>query len=221
MRKMIVTTFVSLDGVIQAPGGPEEDRANGFQWGGWSARYWDELMNQTMIASMTTPFDLLLGRRTYEIFAAHWPFVQDDPIENKFNSIHKYAVSSKPMEFSWKNSTLITGDVVARLRELKAQEGPDLLVNGSSKLVQTLLANGLVDLLHLWMFPVTIGSGKRLFGEGTSAGNWKLLDTKVASTGVIIASYEPAGDIEPGSFALEPPTAAELARRKKVAAGDE
>lgn len=217
MRKIIVTTFVTLDGVLQAPGGPEEDPTNGFKWGGWSALYWDDLMNQVMGNSMTQPFDLLLGRRTYEIFAAHWPYIQDEPIADKFNSIQKFAVSSQHMELSWQNSTLITGDVVAGLQQLRQQDGPDLLVNGSGKLIQTLLQHNLVDVLNVWTFPITIGKGKRLFAEGTSPGNWKLLDTKISTTGVVIASYEPAGEIQTGDFTLENPTEAELKRRKRLA----
>jgi dihydrofolate reductase len=217
MRKIIITTFVTMDGVLQAPGGPEEDGANGFNWGGWSALLWDELMNQAMGSIMDRPFDLLLGRRTYEIFAAHWPYVKDDPIAEAFNNLHKYAVSSKPMKLNWINSTLITGDVAAGLQQLKKQEGPDLLVNGSGRLIQTLLSYGLVDAMHVWTFPVTIGKGKRLFSEGTQPATWKLFDTKISSTGVIIASYEPAGEIQLGSFALETPTSDEVARRKRVA----
>ncbi|WP_212005240.1 dihydrofolate reductase family protein [Chitinophaga sp. HK235] len=220
MRKIIISTFLTLDGVLQAPGGPQEDTAGGFQWGGWSATYWDEIMNQTMGSSMSQPFDLLLGRKTYDIFAAHWPYIQHDPIADLFNRIEKFVVSSKPQTLSWQNSTLITGDVVAGLRALKLQQGHDLLVNGSGKLIQTLLANDLADRLHIWTFPVTIGSGKRLFAEGTQPGNWELLGTTVSSTGVIMATYEPGGELKPGSFALETPTEAELARRKKVATED-
>lgn len=218
MRKIIVTTFVTMDGVLQAPGGPEEDPSNGFKWGGWISNYWDELMQEAMGAILSEPYDLLLGRRTYEIFAAYWPFMKDHPIGDAYNSIHKYAVSSKEMDLSWQNSTLITGDVVAALRQLKKQEGPALLVNGSSKLLQTLLANGLVDHLHIWTFPITIGKGKRLFAEGTPPGNWKVLDTKISTTGVIIASYEPAGEIKLGSLVTGTPSEAELARRKRLAA---
>ncbi|RBL89807.1 dihydrofolate reductase family protein [Chitinophaga flava] len=220
MRKIIISTFLTLDGVLQAPGGPQEDTAGGFQWGGWSATYWDELMNQAMGSSMSQPFDLLLGRKTYEIFAAHWPYMQNDPTADLFNRIEKFVVSSKPQTLSWQNSTLVTGDVVAGLRTLKLQQGHDLLVNGSGKLIQTLLANDLADRLHIWTFPVTIGSGKRLFAEGTQPGNWELLGSTVSSTGVIMTSYQPGGPLKSGSFALEPPTEAELARRKKVAAED-
>lgn len=217
MKKIIVTTFITLDGVLQAPGGPDEDPTNDFKWGGWSANYWDETMNEVMGLSMTKPFDLLLGRRTYEIFAAHWPYIQNDPVSEKFNQIHKYAVSGKHIDLSWENSTLITGDIVAGLRRLKEQNGPDLLVNGSGKLVQTLLANNLADEFNVWTFPVTIGKGKRLFSEGTQPGNWKLLDAKISPTGVVMARYQPAGEIPLGSFAMENPTEVELERRKRLA----
>ncbi|MGF6847037.1 dihydrofolate reductase [Chitinophaga sp. W3I9] len=219
MRKIIVITFMSMDGVMQAPGAPEEDRSNGFRWGGWMTPYSDDFTNGIMNALMSQSFDLLLGRRTYEIFAAYWPFIQDHSIADKFNSIHKYAASGKPMDLSWENSTLITGDVVEGLRQLKQQDGPDLLVHGSSKLVQTLLANGLVDTLTIWTLPLTIGEGKRLFREGTQPVDWKLVDVKSSPKGVIIASYEPGGEIKPGSFVGDNPSEAELARRKRVAEG--
>lgn len=217
MAKIIVNNFVSLDGVIQSPGGPDEDTSNGFKWGGWVAPHWDDVMNETMGASMQKPYDLLLGRRTYEIFAAHWPYRQNDPIADKFNSICKYAVSGKQMELSWKGSILITGDVVAQLQQLKSQPGPDLMVFGSGKLVQTLLANNLVDILHVWTFPVTIGKGKRLFAEGTQPGNWKVTDSRVSTTGVVISSYEPAGEIRLAAIAPEAPSEAELERRERHA----
>lgn len=217
MRKIITTTFVTLDGVLQAPGGPREDPTGNFDFGGWTVNYWDEMMNNAMGQIMTKPFDLLLGRRTYEIFAAHWPYIKGDPIAEKFNNIHKYVVSGKPVELTWKSSSLITGDVPAVIRKLKEKDGPDLLVNGSGKLIQTLLANQLIDTLYTWTFPVTIGKGKRLFAEGTKPGNWKLMDSKTSTSGVLIATYEPAGELITGSFALENPTEAELARRKRLA----
>lgn len=218
MRKIIITTFITLDGVLQAPGGPEEDPTHGFKWGGWTALYGDDKTDEVIGAIMAQPFDLLLGRRTYEIFAAYWPYMEDHPIAEKFNNIQKYAVSSHPIELSWQNSTLITGNVVAELQKLKAQEGPDLLVHGSSELIQTLLANDLADRLHLWIHPVTIGKGKRLFKDGTKPGNWKLQDTTISSTGVIMATYEPAGELKTGSQGPETaPSEAELARREKWA----
>src|SRR5262249_12774798 len=147
MRKIIVTTFMTMDGVLQAPGGPEEDRTNGFKWGGWQFPHSDELSNNAIAKIMSTPFDLLLGRRTYEIFAAYWPY-HNGTIGEKFNRINKYVVATTPVDTSWKNSILISGDVVNELKKLKEQGGPDLLVHGSSRLIQTLLANRLVDVLH-------------------------------------------------------------------------
>ncbi|TDE10827.1 dihydrofolate reductase family protein [Dyadobacter psychrotolerans] len=214
MRKIIVSTFISMDGVLQSPGGPFEDPDNHFKWGGWSVEYWDDLMNKTMQQSTSQPFDLLLGRTTYEIFAAHWPYQKDDPTSEKFNKIQKFVVSSRQtIDLSWQNSTLLTGDVAAELKKLKQQQGPDLLVNGSGKLVQTLLENKLVDLLHTWVFPITLGAGKKLFDSGTQPSQWKLTDAKLASTGVIIASYIPDGDIRLGSFVPDQISEKETERR--------
>jgi dihydrofolate reductase len=217
MKKIIVITYVTLDGVMQAPGGSEEDRSNGFKWGGWIAPHWDELMNEELGATMSRPFDLLLGRRTYEIFASHWPYIQNDPVADKFNSIQKYAVSNQQISLPWKNSTLITGDVVSELQQLKKQDGPDLLMYGSRKLIQTLLANDLVDELQVWTIPITIGEGKRLFEEGTKPATWKLTGSRVSTTGTLIARYEPAGEIKLHNFTPENPPEAELERRKKHA----
>jgi len=185
---------------MQAPGGPKEDTSGGFAYGGWSFHYWDKLMGEIMGGFMETPFELLLGKRTYDIFAAHWPTSKEEPIASKFNGTKKYAVSHTSQELSWSGSTLVTGDVVAELKKLKAQDGPDLWVHGSGNLIQTLLENHLIDRMHLWTFPVTIGNGKRLFAEGTQPQSFKLIDSKIATTGVIIASYEPAGEVKIGSF---------------------
>jgi len=217
MRKIIITSFVTLDGVLQAPGGPEEDPTGGFKWGGWTAPYSDETTHQVMSRIMSKPFDLLLGRFTYDIFAAYWPYIKDNPIADKFNSIQKFVVSGKQTDLPWAGSTLITGDVVKGLKELKKQDGPDLLVHGSSKLIQTLLINGLADELHIWTFPVTTGKGKRLFGEGIPAAEWKLKEIKTSGTGVILATYEPSGDIKTGSFVTQEASEAEIARRKQIA----
>ena len=200
MRKIITTTFVTMDGVMQAPGGPKEDTSGGFAHGGWSVNYWDQLMGATMGAFMEIPFELLLGKRTYDIFAAHWPQSKEEPVASKFNSTRKYVVSHRPTELGWRNSTLISGDVPAEIKKLKSQNGPDLWVHGSGNLIQTLLKNHLIDRMHLWVFPVTVGGGKRLFGEGTSPAGFKLSDSKIATTGVIIATYEPAGPLKTGSF---------------------
>ena len=199
-RKIVVTTFVTLDGVMQAPGGPEEDPSGGFKYGGWSFHYWDDVMGQIMSDSMEKPFELLLGAKTYDIFAKHWPTSKEEPVASKFNATTKYVVSHHRKELPWQNSKLITGDVVNDLKKLKAADGPDLWVHGSGNLIQTLLSNRLIDQMHVWTFPVAVGNGKRLFAEGTIAQEFKLVDSKTASTGVIISTYEPAGDIRIGSF---------------------
>jgi dihydrofolate reductase len=214
MRKIVIASYITMDGVLQAPGGPEEDRSNGFKWGGWSAPYWDELMYDAVGKIMSSPFDLLLGRRTYEIFAAHWPY-QNDAIGEIFNRIHKYVVATTPIDLSWKESILINKDVVNELKKIKKQDGPDLLVFGSSRLIQTLLSNQLVDVLHTWIFPITLGEGKKLFDQGTQAQQWKLTGSLVSTTGAIIASYVPDGEVKLGSFVPENPSDAELARREK------
>jgi dihydrofolate reductase len=204
-----------MDGVLQAPGGPEEDSTGQFKWGGWSFHYWDDLMNEKMGRILSGPFDLLLGRRTYEIFAAHWPYQENDPTAETFNRIEKYVVATTPVDLSWQKSTLITGNIVSELKKLKTQDGPDLLVNGSGRLIQTLLEHHLIDVLHTWIFPVTLGKGKKLFEEGTQAQEWKLTDTTISTTGVIIASYLPAGDVKIGSFVPDTISEAEIARRNK------
>ena len=203
MRNIITTTFITLDGVVQAPGGPDEDTTGGFAYGGWSANYWDEFMGAVMNGFMALPFELLLGKRTYDIFAAYWPHAdQDHTVAKPFNSTRKYVVSHKPAELSWQNSQLITGDdVVAQIKKLKEHDAPDLWVHGSANLIQTLLKHHLIDRMHLWIFPVTVGSGKRLFVEGVQAEGFKLVDSKVSKTGVIIVTYEPAGTLKTGSLA--------------------
>lgn len=189
-----------MDGVLQSPGSPEEDQRNGFKWGGWSAPHWDDTMNEAMGKITSLPYDLLLGRRTFEIFAAFWPHQKDDPTSETFNRINKYVIATTNLDLSWENSFLISGDIVAALKALKSQSGPDLLVYGSGRLVQTLLRHHLIDVLHNWTFPVTLGSGQKLFEEGTQATQWKLLNGTVSSTGVLIASYVPDGDVKRGSF---------------------
>lgn len=203
MRKIVVLTFVSLDGIMQAPGGPEEDPSGGFAYGGWTFPYFDEMSGKIMGEQMTPPFDLLLGRKTYDIFAGHW-LKQDektDPIASVLNHARKYVVSSQQRTLAWQNSTLISGDAVAGIQELKMQDGPMLQVHGSSVLIQTLLKHDLVDELWLKTFPVTLGSGKRLFGEGTIPAAFQMLDATTSPSGVIIASYKRAGTIQTGSFA--------------------
>jgi dihydrofolate reductase len=202
MRKVVAAVFVSLDGVMQAPGGPEEDRDGGFEYGGWTFHYWDDIMGQSMDATFKEPFDLLLGRKTYDIFAAHWPRLTGDALADTFNRVKKYVATTSTAPLSWNNSTAIR-DVASDVSKLKKQNGPTLLIQGSSQLIQTLLANDLIDEFRLLVFPLMLGKGKRLFGEGTSPGALRLIDTKVSTTGVIVSTYERGGAIKTGSFALE------------------
>lgn len=208
MRKVILLTFVSLDGVMQAPGGPEEDTSGGFAYGGWTVPYSDEVTGKVMEEQMSKPFDLLLGRKTYDIFASYWPDHADEwPGVNKAT---KYVASRKPLEFTWENSVQLEGDVAEEIRKLKKQpardataaggDGPDLKVYGSSDLVQTLLKHDLADELWLKTFPVTLGKGKRLWGEGTIPAAFKLTKSTVSPNGVIIANYKRDGDVKTGSF---------------------
>lgn len=219
MRKIKVVSFLTMDGVLQGPGGPDEDTSNGFKWGGWSVPFADELLNTTLQKIMSQSFDLLLGRRTYEIFSAYWPYQKNHPIAELFNRIHKYVVATTPVDLSWEHSTLITGDTISELKKLKHQDGPELLVHGSSRLVQSLFSNQLVDELHTWIYPLTLGKGKKLFEEGTQPLEWKLIDSAVSKTGAIVASYIPNGDVRTGSFVEDNPSEAELARREKVRKG--
>src|SRR5688572_6177973 len=188
MRKLIVNTFVSLDGVMQAPGGPEEDPSDGFEHGGWSFGYWDEQMGETMGEFMGKPFDLVLGRKTYEIFAAHWPHSQEDGA-HELNGATKHVASTTLTQLDWQNSHLIEGDVVAGVRALKEQDGPELQVHGSATLLQTLIGAGLVDVFRVMIFPLVLGGGKRLFDGGTVPEGLELVSSHTASTGVIMATY--------------------------------
>jgi dihydrofolate reductase len=203
MRKLIVSTFLTLDGVMQAPGGPGEDDSGGFAHGGWSVNYWDEKMGQVMGEAMSTPFDLVLGRKTYDIFAAYWPHASDDAGAKPLNDATKYVASRSRPRLEWRTSVLIEGDAAEGIAALKQEDGPELQVHGSGNLIQTLLRHNLVDQYRLWVFPLVIGSGKRLFSDGTVPSGLKLVDSKVSTTGVVIATYEPAGEIATGSFALD------------------
>ena len=203
MRKLIVQTFLTLDGVMQAPGGPEEDDSGGFAHGGWSVNYWDDRMGEVMGAAMGGPFDLLLGRKTYDIFAAYWPHASEEAGAKPLNDATKYVASRGHPSLQWRESVLIDGDVAEGVADLKKQDGPELQVHGSGNLIQTLLRNNLVDEFRLWVFPLVIGSGKRLFADGTVPSGLKLVDSTVSSTGVIMGTYQPAGEIITGSFALE------------------
>lgn len=198
MKKIITTTFITLDGVMQAPGGPDEDKTSGFKYGGWQAGIPDDkTMTSVLMGFFSIPFEMLLGKTTYDIFASYWPH-QKGVIANPFNATKKYVVSHESFEPGWNNSVCITGDVVAQLQKLKEADGPDLWVWGSGNLIQTLLKNHLVDRMHLWIYPVTIGSGKRLFEDGTQPEKFKLVDSKVGANGLILATYEPEGDLKTG-----------------------
>jgi dihydrofolate reductase len=218
MRKLIVLCFITLDNVMQAPGGPEEDPTGGFEHGGWVFGYFDDFFLNVMIKQTSKPFDMLLGRKTYEIFAAYWPYVNTDqnPFATKFNNAKKYIASKTLTKLDWNNSELINGDVPEGIKRLKEQDGPEIQVHGSSKLIQTLLKYDLVDELWLKIFPVTLGTGKRLFAEGTIPAGFKLLESGISPSGVIIANYEASGEVKKGSFGLETPSKAEIARRKRL-----
>jgi dihydrofolate reductase len=200
MRKIVVLSFVSLDGVMQAPGGPKEDTSGGFQYGGWTAPYSDEFSGNIVVKQMSMPFDLLLGRKTYDIFTSYWPS-KTGPIADPFNKATKYVVSSSSPKLNWEKSVLIDGDVVAKLKNLKQQDGPILQVQGSGNLTQTLLKNDLVDELWLKIFPVTLGKGKRLFAEGTIPSAFELIESKTTPRGVIFANYKRSGEVKTGTLA--------------------
>ena len=215
MRKLVVNTFMSLDGVMQAPGGPEEDPTGGFTHGGWAANYFDDEMMEQMAES--GPYELLLGRGTYEIFAAHWPY-DEGPIADHLNGTRKHVASTTLEQVEWNNSTLIKGDVPQYVGALKREDGPEIQVHGSPGLIQTLLEHDLIDEFRMWIFPLAIGTGKRFFGHGTVPAGLKLIDSKATKTGVTVNVYERAGDIDPGSFEFDEPTEAEVERRRRLAA---
>ena len=200
MRRLIVSTFLTLDGVMQAPGGPEEDDSDGFAFGGWSVNYWDDRMGEVMGDAMSGPFDLLLGRRTYDIFAAYWPHASEEAGAKPLNDATKYVASRSRPTLGWDRSVLIEGDAAEGVAALKQETGPELQVHGSGNLIQTLMRHHLVDEYRLWVFPLVIGSGKRLFADGTIPAGLQLVDTTVSTTGVVIGTYEPAGEIVTGTF---------------------
>lgn len=217
-RKIIGTAFISLDGVVQAPGGPDEDTSGGFAHGGWMARVFDDEIGEHIGQLFEGDFDLLLGRRTYDIFAAHWPFQPpEEPIAAAFAKAGKYVLTRSDVLLEWQGIHRLA-DLDA-LADVKAQAGPDLVIQGSSTLYPQLLQRGLLDRLTLIMVPITLGSGKRLFGDGTPAGKLKLVEHRLTRAGTMIASYEPAGPLETGSFATQAPSEPELARRAKIAEG--
>jgi dihydrofolate reductase len=200
MRKLITTTFLTLDGVMQAPGGPGEDGSGGFAHGGWSVNYWDDKMSEIMGEATSKPFAMVLGRKTYDIMAAYWPTAPEESGAKVFNDATKYVASRSDRALEWANSVLIDGDAADGLAALKKEDGPELQVHGSANLIQSLLRQNLVDEYRLWVFPLVIGSGKRLFADGTIPAGLKLVDQKVSTTGVVIGRYEQAGEIVPGSF---------------------
>ena len=220
MRKLVASTFVSLDGVMQAPGGPEEDPTGGFAYGGWMFNYADEAMDLSRSGFDGKDRELVLGRRTYEIFEAYWPYQPaDDPIARTLNAARKHVASRTLKKLHWENSILLGADVVGAVTALKAEPGFDLQIIGSGNLIQSLQAASLIDEYHVWSFPVVLGRGKRLFEATAKPGALRLVGTRTSATGVVMSTYVPAGEIRPGSFAQTEPSAKELARRKKMANG--
>jgi dihydrofolate reductase len=198
MRRIIVLTFLSLDGVMQAPGGQKEDDSGNFKNGGWTVPYFDDALGQIMAEQMSRPFDLLLGRKTFEVFAAYWPLHPEEGAG--INNATKYVASNTLTKHDWEKTILMKGNVVEEIRKIKQQDGADLQVHGSSHFIQTLLENDLIDEFWLKIFPVTLGMGKRLFGKGTIPGAYTLVDSKTTPAGVMIATLRRAGKVETGSF---------------------
>ena len=218
MRRLIASTFASLDGIMQAPGGPEEDPTGGFTLGGWMFNYSDEGMDISAAGFDGKDRELVLGRRTYEIFEGYWPYQRsDNPIAKTLNAAKKHVVSRTLTTLHWNNSTVLRGDVVSAIIALKAQPGPDLQIIGSGNLIQTLHTASLIDEYNVWTYPVVLGRGKRLFGETTRPSALRLVRSQVSATGVVMSTYVPSGDIRPGSFASAEPSEKELARRQRMA----
>ncbi|MGQ0589613.1 MAG: dihydrofolate reductase family protein [Sphingosinicella sp.] len=204
MRKLTGAVFQSLDGVMQAPGGPDEDRSSGFRFGGWSFHFWDDSLEQPFGKVIDAEYDLLLGKRTYDIFAGYWPHHQDIPIGARFQRINKYVLTHSEEPLDWDHSHRLSGDTAEAVAELKHGEGRDLLIQGSSTLYGPLLAAGLIDRLVLMTFPVLLGQGKSIFDALEASGALRLVEHSVSDKGVVFASYEPAGEVPTGSFAEEP-----------------
>jgi dihydrofolate reductase len=218
MRRLTGAAFQSLDGIMQAPGGSDEDPTKGFRFGGWVQPLWDEDMGPFEQVIMGE-YDLLMGKRTYDIFAAYWPYNQDNPIGEKFQRIDKYVLTHSEDPLGWDNSHRLSGDAAEAVAELKRSDGRDLLIQGSSTLYPPLLEAGLIDRLVLMTFPVLLGSGKGIFDGWTGSGAFKLADHFVSTTGIVTAVYEPAGEVRTGSFETRPPSEAELERREAMKAG--
>ena len=218
MRKLISSTFASLDGVMQAPGGPEEDPTNGFAFGGWMFNYFSDDIDISSAGFDGKNRELVLGRRTYQIFEAYWPYQpKDDAIAISLNTAKKYVASRSSIELSWNNSTLLEGDVISAISGLKKDSGPDLQIIGSGDLIQTLHAANLIDEYNIWTFPVVLGRGKRLFPESAKPCSLRLIKTETPSAGVVMNKYLRDGEVRCGSFLPDSPSAKELARRKNMA----
>lgn len=218
MRKLIVSAFISLDGVMQAPGGPQEDPIGGFRFGGWVAPYFDETAGSVIDELFARPFDLLLGRKTYDIFAAHWPYADaNDPIGPLFDRVTKYVATRNPaFRTTWQNSRTLGADAVAAVKALKSGGGPDLLTQGSADFLRTLFENDLVDEINVFVFPVILGKGKRLFGDASFPRALTLESSRTSQNGIVISRYTRAGDVATGSFEFDTPTEAELERRRNL-----
>ncbi len=220
MRKLIASTFVSLDGVMQAPGGPEEDPTGGFAFGGWTFSFWDEVMGGSMKGLDGKNRELVLGRRTYEIFEAYWPYQPaDSELARTFNAAKKHVASRTLDTLHWNNSTLLRGDVATAVAALKTKAGDDLQIIGSGNLIQSLRAASLIDEYNVWTFPVVLGGGKRLFETGAKPGALRLVESQASTTGVVVNTYVPAGDVPIGSFAQTEPSEKEVERRARMARG--
>lgn len=217
MRKLIAITHVTLDGIMQSPGGPEEDPRGGFTQGGWIMPFFDEALDEALDEIISREFDLLLGRRTYEIFAAYWPHAGDNSIAKAFNKARKYVVTNSLDRFDWVNTHRMSGDGVGQVRRLKASDGPELHIWGSSELLQTLIAAELIDEFRVWVFPLVLGKGKRLFENGVPPLGLTLVESRSTFKGVLLNTYHPSGPLPGGSLASENPSDAELARREKIA----
>ena len=220
MRRLIASTFASLDGILQAPGGPEEDPTGEFAYGGWMFGHGDESMDISAAGFDGRDREVVLGRRTYEIFEAYWPYQpHDHPIAKTLNAARKHVASRTLTTLQWNNSTLLHGDVASAIAALKARAGPDLQVIGSGNLIQTLQAASLIDEYNVWTFPVVLGRGKRLFSETAKPAALRLVRSQVSTTGVVMSTYVRSGDVQPGSFPSAEPSEKELVRRQKMANG--
>lgn len=220
MRRLIVSTFASLDGIVQAPGGPDEDTTGGFAFGGWTFNYWDEGMDVSAAGLDGKDRELVLGRRTYEIFEAYWPYQpKNHPIAKTLNAARKHVASRTLTTLRWNNSTLLKGDVVSAISALKAQPGLDLQVIGSGNLIQTLQSASLIDEYNVLTFPLVLGRGKRLFSDAVKPSALRLVRSQVSTTDVVMSTYVPGGEMKAGTFANEKPSQEELARRKKMLDG--